>query len=410
MPQKDSYLKILKGNRPFLLFLAGQGASSLGDAFQLIAVTSLLFTMTGSGMSAAFGVICAPIPAILLSPVAGSLGDRFNPKGMLILLDLLRAAVAIFFIFRASVFVIYTVLLLLSILNVLYNPPSKRLIVGMLDRRDIMLGNSLLSGVGGISYLVGPVAAGYLVEATGTEAAFIINAASFIFCAFMTMLIKKSSIKANASPHGRVKTEGIAEGIFRGFTYLNSSASIKKIIVTCTVMSFGIASVNTAFYPFAFDVLKVTPKGWGLMISVFYGTSLTGMLIAVLLNKRMQHSIYKFVYIFLFIISMVWFCYGATGSMAVVLLLQLVEGTVTAVCVIALSAQLQLSSQKSFIGRAAAANELLSNGGKLLGIAVSYWVMLRYSPQAAFIVNSAILASFIMYRVALRTGGRIRHS
>ncbi len=398
MPQKNSYFKILKGNRSFSLFLAGQGISSFGDAFQLIAVTSLLFTMTGSGMSAAFGVICAPIPAILLSPVAGSLGDRFSPKGMLILLDFLRAAVAIFFIFRANVFAIYTVLLLLSILNVLYNPPSKRLIVGILDRRDIMLGNSLLSGAGGISYLAGPVLAGYLVEAAGTEAAFIINAASFIFCAFMTMLIKKSSIKAKAPSYGRIKRESIGEGIFRGFTYLNSSASIKKIIVTCTVMSFGIASVNTAFYPFAFDVLKVTPKGWGLMLSVFYGTSLTGMLIAVLFNKRIQGSIYKFVHIFLFIISLVWFCYGAAGSMAAVLLLQLVEGTVTAVCSIALSAQLQLSSEKSFVGRAAAANELLSNGGKLLGIAVSYSVMMLYPPQAAFTVNSLILAAFIIYR------------
>ena len=46
------------------------------------------------------------------------------------------------------------------------------------------------------------------------------------------------------------------------------------------MLGFCTLSVNLAFYPFAFDMLNVTPKGWGLLITVYYGADLFAMFIA----------------------------------------------------------------------------------------------------------------------------------
>ena len=47
-------------------------------------------------------------------------------------------------------------------------------------------------------------------------------------------------------------------------------------------------SVNLAFYPFAFDMLRVTAKGWGMMITAYYGASLLAMFIAGQMDVRSE--------------------------------------------------------------------------------------------------------------------------
>lgn len=55
--------------RPFSLFLAGQGILSFGEAVRFIAVTVLMYDITGSGVSTAAGIALSTLPGILISPL-----------------------------------------------------------------------------------------------------------------------------------------------------------------------------------------------------------------------------------------------------------------------------------------------------------------------------------------------------
>ena len=92
------YGELLRTNRAFRLLWFAQIASLFGDWFNTIASASLLAQFTGAG--AALGALFAirMLGAFVASPLAGVLGDRFNRKRILIVTDLLRAAVVLGFL------------------------------------------------------------------------------------------------------------------------------------------------------------------------------------------------------------------------------------------------------------------------------------------------------------------------
>lgn len=71
----------------------------------------------------------------------------------------------------------------------------------------------------------------------------------------------------------RIKMTSIKEA----WNYIKETVPAKKTIIANIVVGFGVISINMAFYPFAFDNLGVDEKGWGFMMSIFYGSNLIAM-------------------------------------------------------------------------------------------------------------------------------------
>ncbi|MDP4093874.1 MAG: MFS transporter, partial [Bacillota bacterium] len=297
-------------NLPFMQLLTGEIVSAVGDTFQFVAITVLLYNLTGSGLSAAFGVICTPMTSILLSPFAGSLGDKFSEKYMLVFLDLFRAFLVTFLIGSSNTFEIYLILILLAALGTLYGPPYKKIMVHILDKKNIVAGNSIFTGVSGVVYIIGPLAASALMNRYGLDTAFYINSFSFVFSALMILFIKFdkkqiTSVRKNYRPN-----YNLFNGIKEGFKYCRKDRQIKHLILIGTIISLGTASVNIAFYPYVFNILKVSSEEWGIMISVFYGTNLISMFLAVLFEKFFKGRIMTIVYLLFSATSVVWFMYA----------------------------------------------------------------------------------------------------
>lgn len=378
-------------NIPFWLLMTGESVSAIGDTFQLVALSILLYNLTGSGLSAAFGVVCTPITSMLLSTVAGSLGDRFSEKYMLIILDLLRGFIITFLIGSSSIVEIYMVLILHAALGILYGPPYKKLVVDVLNKKDIVKGNSLMTGISGFVYIIGPVAASALINKYGIDIAFYINSLSFVFSAVLIIFIKAPGKKRIYFGGSYKHFSGILDDMKEGFYYCFREGGIRYFIILGTVVCLGTASVNVAFYPYAFNILKVSHEEWGLMLSVFYGTNLLAMFLAVFLERLFKGRILQPLYIMFLLASAVWFLYGISRSLWFVILLQSIEGTLLAICGIFLGSFLQVSSKKSHIARVMGVNDILNNLGKLIGIGAAYILIGMGFNRFVFTVNSIVL-------------------
>lgn len=403
MPFEKSLSFIPWRNKPFLFFLVSQGISNIGDTFHLIASAMLLLKLTGSGLSAGFGLICASVPGVLISTFAGLLGDKLREKHLLITLDLLRGILVMMFTWNISVRLVYVLIFSLSCLSALYNPPSKKIVVNILKERDIIAGNSLLSGVSGVAYLAGPGLAGIVIGMWGTKIGFFINSLSFIFSALMITFIRTGTVELYCINY-RKKTKKFLHRIFAevesSFHYYRKSYVIKEIVTLNTVVCLVTASVNLAFYSFAFDTLGVTSKGWGVMMSVIYGANLVAMMISLISTRGACIASYKLIYSSIAVVSAVWFGYGISNSIGIVLLLMFVEGTAASLYNILLGSQLQLACDKNYIGRITGVNDVLNSAGKLLGIGCTYILLYFHSIRVVFIINAVILLVFIMYKLS----------
>ncbi len=90
---------MLKANRNYRFTWSGQVVSEVGDNFNNIAVFSLALANTGSGLVVAGILMSRGLLVILAGPVAGVLLDRLDRKRIMIASDLVRAVIAVLFLF-----------------------------------------------------------------------------------------------------------------------------------------------------------------------------------------------------------------------------------------------------------------------------------------------------------------------
>lgn len=380
-----------KAYRPFPFFLAGQGILALGESIRFIAVTMLIYDLTGSGISAATGVALSTLPGILLSPFAGVLGDRIRNGRILILIDLVRFLVTPLFLLSVRVEHVYLLLILVSLLDVFYIPSRRKFILMLTGRKDAMRANSSLTGVNGAAYLAGPLLTGVLTDRQGYTPVILIAAA----CCFAASVLTLLSLSA-AGEGRRFISSGRREGLefTNALKYCRTDHHVRELLWIGIIIGFCSLSVNLAFYPFAFDLLKVTARGWGLMITIYYGTNLIAMLLVRCCAKRIEGREAGAFYSSLAIVSLIWLGYAFTGSYAIVLMLQFTEGILIAGCGILLAARFQRIIDKDYMARISALNELLDSVGKLAGMGCMAMILRSFSFSGVFVFSSLIMALF----------------
>ncbi len=386
----------IRNNRLFAFFLISQGISDLAEAFNFIAITSLLIQITGSGKYASFAVICTPISSFILSPLAGSLGDKFNEKYVIAIINLFRGITTLLLIFNYNVNTVYMFMLILASFEVLYNPSRKKMLLNLLGYRDIMIGNSILLGISGLMFIIGPVVAGLIIGLFKLKIIFLITSILYCLAAIILFFIKNQSYRSNKKVGLK---SSIYKDIWNGYGYFKSQSSIQKLILFSTLTSLLIASVNTAFYPFAFDFLKVTSKEWGIMMSVFYGTNLFAMVISIYLSKIINKMDTLFPYLTAIIVSIVWLFYSLSNKLIIVIALQFIEGLFVSLLSITLSTKLQTITRRDYTARIIGINDIFNNVGKLFSVFFTYFILRFKSPQVVFLLNFAIIFYYGIYNI-----------
>src|SRR5690242_1578825 len=97
-----SFQTLLGRNPNYRYTWIGQVVSEIGDHFNNIAVFSLALANTHSGLVVSGVMISRAVPAVLAGPIAGVLLDRMDRKRIMIISDLLRAFIALAFIFTVN--------------------------------------------------------------------------------------------------------------------------------------------------------------------------------------------------------------------------------------------------------------------------------------------------------------------
>jgi hypothetical protein len=383
----------LRTNNKFIVFLFSQGISGFGDAFHLIATTALILNITGSGFSAAFGLICSPILSVLFSALAGFISDTKNDKVLLVIVDFTRGVVVFLFIFTRSILGIYLLIVALSILDVLYNPPKRKFMTRILNNSQLMAGNSLLTGLTGGVFVAAPILASITISNYGTDIAFFINSVSFFLSAFFITIIKYKIIKPDFTSKIKMSHRYATYSLFEGIGYCLNSYTLRKIIFIGTIICFATTSVNIAFYPFAFNSLKISNKIWGVMMSIFYGANLLAMPISLMGSFKIKTYFKIIIPLLLIVISVIWFSYGSTNKIDLILFLQLAEGTMLSYLNIILISHIQIKSKIDILGRVIGINDFINNLGKVLGIGCTYTLIRTMGPEAVFLFCAIITST-----------------
>lgn len=181
---------LLRSNRPFRRFWAGETVSLFGDQISLLAlplVGVLVLHADAAHMGALY--TAGLLPNLLFSLHAGALVDRRGERRRtMIAADLGRAAatatVPVAYAFGAlTLWQLYVVAFVTGMLSVFFFVSYSGLFTSLVERDRYVEANSLLHGSRALSYVAGPSLSGVLVQLFSAPVALAADALSFVVSA-----------------------------------------------------------------------------------------------------------------------------------------------------------------------------------------------------------------------------------
>jgi MFS family permease len=283
------YLRLLAGNRDFSRLYAAQLISFGGDWFATVALLGLTLELTGSSSSASLVLVLQVLPFFAASPIAGVLADRVDRRRLMVAADLLRVVVALGFLLARDASTLWIALVavaLLSAVSAFFEPTSSAALPNLVDDEDLPAANVLIGSAWGTMLAVGAALGGVVAVALGREAAFVLNAASFLVSALLILAIHRPfSQPRQARAVERAGLAGVRDGIAETIRLARGSRTIAALLLSKATFGVGsgvillLAIFGTVVFG-AGDLgigVLFAARGLGALIGPFLARSVTGL-------------------------------------------------------------------------------------------------------------------------------------
>jgi MFS family permease len=291
--------------RDFRLLWIGQSVSMLGDQFYLIALPWLVLQITGSPLALGTVLALASIPRALFMLIGGALVDRFSPRNVMFVSNLVRmilVALLAVLVFTGSIqlWMLYVLALGFGTADAFFFPADNAMVPRLLEKDQLEVGNTLTQGVGMLSMFLGPVLAGGIIAllagsattAAGVEAgtpgfegigiAFALDAVSFLVSLFTLSRI---------GAHKPVLTEAqektsVLSSIKEGLAFVWSDTALRMVFLVMVATNFVVNG------PFEVGIPVLAKRNfvegaaaYGIIVSAFGGGALVGVILASILPR-----------------------------------------------------------------------------------------------------------------------------
>jgi MFS family permease len=271
----------------FLKLWAASAISDIGSQITVVALP-LIAALTLSASAWEMGLLSAAgsAPIVLVGLLAGVWVDRVRRRPMLIAADAGRA-VLLLAIPLASVAgvlrieMLYAVALLVGVLTVLFDVAYLSFLPSLVERSQLIEGNSKLEATSSAAQVTGPGLGGLLVGTLGAAFAVLLDALSFVVSALFIAAIRVKEV--SLPPHDRAGMMAeIGEGLRVVFT-----DRILRVLVGCSATTNLFGRMFLAVYVlYMTRDLGLGPVGVGLVFSTGGVGALVGALAAERVTRR----------------------------------------------------------------------------------------------------------------------------
>jgi MFS family permease len=254
-------------SRNYRLFFAGQGVSLIGTWTQQVALSWLVYRLTGSAFLLGVVAFSNQIPTLFLGPLAGIVADRWERKHLLLWtqgLSMVQALVLAALVLTGVIEPWHIVVLSVFIgtVNAFDIPVRQSFVIQMVERREdlgnaIALNSALFNG----ARFVGPSLAGLLISTFGEGICFLLNGISYL-----AVLAALQAI--SVARQQRRRQNGLLWVEFReGIDYVRNFKPIMAILALLSVFSIAGSPYLVLMPAYTKNVLHGNAGTFGLLMS-----------------------------------------------------------------------------------------------------------------------------------------------
>ena len=250
----------------FRLYFGGQCISLIGTWMQQIAMSWLVFRLTGSVFLLATVTFMAQIPILVATPYMSVFVDRFDRRKLLMLtqsLSMLQALLMAVLTLTGLIQVWHSMILslLIGLINALDNPTRQSFYPSLVPRDKLSNAIALNSAVINGSRLIGPAVGGVLIGLLGEGICFLLNGISYIAVIIALLMMRVMPQR------GKGVKQKVWEDIRDGFQYVVGNIPIRTLLLLMSVISFFGLPLMTFIPAYVKTILHGGSEMLGLLLS-----------------------------------------------------------------------------------------------------------------------------------------------
>jgi MFS family permease len=265
-------------HRNYRLYLTGQLVSVCGTWMQQVALSWLVYRLTGSATLLGVVGFATQIPVLAFGPVGGVVSDRHSPHRVALWTQSAAFSQAIIlstlalagWIQPAHIIVLGVISGMISAFDM---PARQALVYQLVAAEDLPNAVALNSSMINAARIVGPGLAGLVIAKLGEGACFLINALSYL--AVILALLGMNSLKERSLP---AKQFSFTDSMAEGFRYTLATAPIRDLLLLLGVIGVMGMPYITLMPVFASDIHKGGADALGMMMGAIGSGALIGAL------------------------------------------------------------------------------------------------------------------------------------
>lgn len=393
----------LTSNKPFMLLIAAQLVSNVGDWLHLLALLTMVgFKWNATPWEITALSLCMAVPLLIGGPFAGYLSDHFNRKALMIGSDLIRAGIVACLVFAGSLWQIYILLLAKGMMDVLFSPAKSGKLKELVPSAQMDKAVALSSSIEQITKIVGPALGGLLVATFGISACYLIDSATFILSAVILLGLPRVASMKEEELHNNTgeskERKSFRKEMSAGLHVIASMpvvlSGIVMLVLVLLMLQIGDSQIVTLFR----EIPGVNGDllGWCVAASGF------GTLLAALLVGRIGSGKHPLIFMSLGAILMgsvfssagVITAYGQAGLWMNLTLFVcfILAGFGAGLSFIPFNSMLQKRTPAEYTGRVFGTIGSLTSAAVILGPVAGGTLVTASGPVPAFILSGTLTA------------------
>jgi MFS family permease len=273
----------------FMRLWAGQTISEAGTQVSQLAVpTVAILLLHATPLQVGLLTALEFLPFPVLGLVAGVYADRLKRRPLMIVSDLGRMLALLtipvaFSLGQLGMEQLYVVGVVVGVFNVFFGISYQSYLPALIDRADLVEGNSKLEVSRSTAQLAGPAIAGFAIQAVGAARAIYIDAASFLVSAVSLWAIRKPEPRPEpATASGKT---GFWHEMWEGIQVVIHNPTLWKIAGCTATWNLGSNMAFALELIFVYRYLHLVPALVGVVFAIgavgaLLGAIATGPIVA----------------------------------------------------------------------------------------------------------------------------------
>lgn len=291
-------------SRNYRLVFLGALVSEMGALLYSFAVSFYILEISGNNafLQGLFLAVCGAV-TLIVTPVGGVLGDRFNKGAIMFVCDYIRGggiilATALMLLFNtneAHIAILFGIGVLGSAVGGVFSPAAGAILPHILPEDKLQQANSYNSIRSSLQSILGVVLAGVLYSMIPVTTLFFIVGACYVASGISEMFIRYEHVR----PETKLTLKTALSDMKDGVRYMKTQQAITALMITVLFINFFFSPIFSNFVPYfikadlgtaeryLFDGF-LTPELWMSVLEVLVGvSSLAG---AAILSARPQEE------------------------------------------------------------------------------------------------------------------------